>query len=600
MYDNTATNETDGSGGGVYVFQCKNIILVGGIGSVYGDPYTPSNQGNHGNQARYGGGLYLDNTYDIQLGYSGDNLTLFGNEASTYGGGVYINESSDTYLYKVKVTSNKAEKYGGGLYILGKDFVTTMGPYANIAINSAENRGGGVYIKSGKLTIESANNSGRSASITGNYAQYGGAIYIDKKGKLEMNGGQIYNNTALKTEEASLRYDVDRLKNNPPENARLVYKGYTYNYKFPDGTYREETYTNWYYDDEEGTWKQGATHTYMLANYADGQTKTDPIYAFYDDIYCINKSNPDDALVLNGGKIGVAGQDSYYKRSISVYAPYGFVYKGTEIWGNIWGTCTNKEGGNYTGFDPTWVYGVPSGASSTNKYNVTDYQDTTGKIHSEFINDYRWSYFVFWYQGAKGAQWPGYLDTVQVPIIPPWWYQPVDLSWVTIPLAFWKVRVQRAGNISVEIKNGKAVWDDWTITNWRGKAKGQYYVYYSRKLKGDKANTSYPDSYNYDLKMTKDLWYKEFDLYYSELGYDSTMETDADARNRDISNKVDQYIQSGLDALLGSAGWIGVVISLILDGVDAYKNIFINLTDDIRYNVISRGHIRCFGTRESR
>ena len=194
------TNTANSDGGGVFV-------------EVHG-ALTMTDCEVDGNEAQYGGGVYVDtgsvtmkggtvNSNKAQEGagvYSAaGSFTMEGdavvneNTASSIGGGILVRSGGTlTLTLTVKgnavISENKA-KHGAGVYIKdsGSQFTMTGG---KIDTNIAESWGGGVYIDSGTFTMQ-------NATISGNEANYGGGIRIDSGTvRIEGSSSAIKGNTA--------------------------------------------------------------------------------------------------------------------------------------------------------------------------------------------------------------------------------------------------------------------------------------------------------------------------------------------------------------------------------------------------------------------
>lgn len=171
------------------------------------------------NTADYGGGLYvaIENTSTVTLS-SATNYTFEGNEA-TYDGGAIYTVQADVVIDGQEITaqntvgngggfvraggtvtvtnstiSGQHAQYGGAIYSLGGVTVTDSVFTQNVAtVNDGASLGGGgaIYV-SGMLSISSSDfNGNRSAS--GNTYQGGGAIYLS--GDAAITGSIFQNNT---------------------------------------------------------------------------------------------------------------------------------------------------------------------------------------------------------------------------------------------------------------------------------------------------------------------------------------------------------------------------------------------------------------------
>lgn len=144
-----------------------------------------------GNIIDFGGGIF--NTGDLTL----ENCTLTGNEANI-GGGIANAPNGTLELVESTLASNTA-KYGGGIYNWGD---LTVRLASNLYDNTAED-GAGIY-NAGVLGVFQSGLSGNVASqkggglynsdearvsmsgLSGNVAKFGGGIYNDTTGDLEI------------------------------------------------------------------------------------------------------------------------------------------------------------------------------------------------------------------------------------------------------------------------------------------------------------------------------------------------------------------------------------------------------------------------------
>ncbi len=166
------------------------------------------------NDAKIGGGMYV-NKIDIKSGgASGGVLDIIDNTATTgEGGGIYATNGNMT-LDAVNIKMNDAKTSGGGIYYNSSGKTVKINT-ADIETNTAEVDGGGIYIAAGSLDMETGNihgnvvgNNGGGVNIAnGNLTMQkgyfslnsagsnGGGIYI-AKGNLTMATGEIEQNKA--------------------------------------------------------------------------------------------------------------------------------------------------------------------------------------------------------------------------------------------------------------------------------------------------------------------------------------------------------------------------------------------------------------------
>ncbi len=189
----TITNGFARYGGGIY---CDNSSPV--IANCTITQNTASESGRQG----MGGGIYCKNGNPVI-----SNCTITNNLASHSGGGIYCEDSSST-ITGCTVTANSAysaEYYdcmGGGivLYNGGSTIITD----SSITGNSTKplegggscdrSMGGGIYLGSGNLTVA-------NSTISSNMTNIGGGIY--SQGKLDVNNCTIRDNIAEVSCESS-------------------------------------------------------------------------------------------------------------------------------------------------------------------------------------------------------------------------------------------------------------------------------------------------------------------------------------------------------------------------------------------------------------
>jgi hypothetical protein len=213
-------------GGGIYIRSMATVTL--GKNAVVG-----------GNQADYGGGVYVeDATLILDGGMIYTNVATTSSTWDSGGGGVYLS-SNGNFLMKNGTVSNNTAISGGGVYVKGTNVPLATGKaiftmsggtikenYAivggGIASNSsfimeggrienniAENYGGGIYgdflIRNGVIENNTASKGGGiysnvrnriiSGNISKNIAQYGAGVYIERN-TFTFSGGSISGNNA--------------------------------------------------------------------------------------------------------------------------------------------------------------------------------------------------------------------------------------------------------------------------------------------------------------------------------------------------------------------------------------------------------------------
>ncbi|MBQ9658559.1 MAG: hypothetical protein IJV31_07320, partial [Clostridia bacterium] len=166
----TVENCSSGYGGGIFIYASKGTI---------------SNSKISGNEAQYGGGIYITGeSSDTVL----NNIEITNNKTTGSGGGVYAYGNLRISGKNTTISNNTAETYGGGIMVKNNAIIND----GNISENSAQkNQGGGVRVD-GMLTINGGTIEKNSTQVSS-----GGGISV--AGTLEINGGIIQNNTAATT-----------------------------------------------------------------------------------------------------------------------------------------------------------------------------------------------------------------------------------------------------------------------------------------------------------------------------------------------------------------------------------------------------------------
>lgn len=123
-------NEADGHGGGLFLDGCRNVWVYGGLSN---NPLAAIVMNTAGER---GGGVAMINQSVATItgnsfGEFGDNqagAAILGNEAQ-YGGGIYMDTESTLSLFDVYLENNMAHSTGGGAY----------SKYSNLRIRRSEN-----------------------------------------------------------------------------------------------------------------------------------------------------------------------------------------------------------------------------------------------------------------------------------------------------------------------------------------------------------------------------------------------------------------------------------------------------------------------------
>jgi hypothetical protein len=161
-------NRAGGEGGGIFMFRSTAALSGGEIA---------------GNSAEYGGGVYVDATYNH-------------------------NESLDFEMKGGIIRDNAARKSGGGIFVLNG--ALSLGGAAVVDHNTAVVSGGGVGIENSSLLLKDRIVIQRNGLVetdrsgAGDSGGYGGGIHI-ATGVLEFSGGLITRNTGSRGGGVSAR-----------------------------------------------------------------------------------------------------------------------------------------------------------------------------------------------------------------------------------------------------------------------------------------------------------------------------------------------------------------------------------------------------------
>jgi len=218
-WENAARNEySTGSGGGILFASTGNITINGNVKICYNEAIAGNPTRNPGN---YGGGVYLSGIIakpdELGTGVIGGNVEIFGNTARN-GGGVIVESSFILTLNNGKIYENTAVTSGGGIWVMGGGMTNVANAFlkmtgGEIYGNTASN-GGGIYIhrfaevdmSGGKIGGLNEADQGGGVYLAGKYtmtagtvsynkaSQYGGGIFVQSVGSLELKGGSITNN----------------------------------------------------------------------------------------------------------------------------------------------------------------------------------------------------------------------------------------------------------------------------------------------------------------------------------------------------------------------------------------------------------------------
>ncbi len=133
-----------------------------------------------------------------------EDLIITKNHASGNGGGLYLGEKVKCELYNVKIHENKADKGGGGLCVAGTLTNVSTDADTEITGNEAE-YGGGIYINKAKVNLYGP--AVGKTLIKDNKANDGGGIYFYAK-DIAGNGFSIINNRATSGYGGGVRMEI--------------------------------------------------------------------------------------------------------------------------------------------------------------------------------------------------------------------------------------------------------------------------------------------------------------------------------------------------------------------------------------------------------
>jgi predicted outer membrane repeat protein len=174
-----------------------SIALVGNASTSGGSVQANvlDNLQMQGSLARYGGAIYVSNsTTDFASGDFSINLGYFEDETETYGGAIYADKLSVLTFENMDFYMNFA-LYGAVIYSQATSIVfTTCDFYYNYATTGF---GGAIYVK-GYIEDETTIYSRLQllgCTLTSNYAQNGGAIYVGELATLLTDEVTVHNDT---------------------------------------------------------------------------------------------------------------------------------------------------------------------------------------------------------------------------------------------------------------------------------------------------------------------------------------------------------------------------------------------------------------------
>ena len=251
MNGSTITGNTSGgNGGGIYLDTPRSFIM--NAGEVSGNSAGIDKKGGGiccvasaqesestnsvvlnggliiGNEAKYGGGIYLSKRNVLcQTGSDGSTVTISNNTATAWGGGVFVDLRSrftmhagtlyknsatkdqdpsnggkgggcyvrggHVFLKQCTVTENEADRVGAGLYAVDENSVPaymTVSDNCVISKNRAVMSGGGFFVARGSIVSMEKGTVSENVCNT----HYGGGVCISS-GTFSFTGGSILNNT---------------------------------------------------------------------------------------------------------------------------------------------------------------------------------------------------------------------------------------------------------------------------------------------------------------------------------------------------------------------------------------------------------------------
>lgn len=180
-------------------------------GGIYGKTISIVNSDISGNNAvgayTYGGGI---------SGAAGSNITILrstidNNTTYCLGGGIWAGVGSTITLISGSVSGNQtsssssADGRGGGILAESNSTINING--GSIDNNYARAQGGGVYANA-NCTVIMSGAAGSAASISGNQATSGGALFLNTGATLQMSGGTMSGNQVVSSGGAIYAYDT--------------------------------------------------------------------------------------------------------------------------------------------------------------------------------------------------------------------------------------------------------------------------------------------------------------------------------------------------------------------------------------------------------
>ncbi len=169
IIDNRTFGRLEGGGGGLFLRNCKDVLVAGGEVSLN---FT----------SQPGGGLSAIDSSELTL----RDVRLEGNIAGFFGGGISLS-GSEARLQRCRVLRGSARS-GGGVAAVDSD-LSIEGSL--VARSTAEVSGGGLLVDRTRLTLTNATIAANEASVSGGGLQTGGS-----SDSLTVTNSILYGNTA--------------------------------------------------------------------------------------------------------------------------------------------------------------------------------------------------------------------------------------------------------------------------------------------------------------------------------------------------------------------------------------------------------------------
>jgi len=154
-------NEMAYHGGGIYINNSINVQIENNS--------INNNMVNSGYGVSFGAGIHIDSSHYITM----SNNTICNNYNNYgYGGGIYISQSDHIKILNNNISENITQRNGGGIYTTFSSGIKIIGNL--LYSNHAELSGGGIYCENSEMLI--ANNTVCFNEAEGPYSK-GGGIY---------------------------------------------------------------------------------------------------------------------------------------------------------------------------------------------------------------------------------------------------------------------------------------------------------------------------------------------------------------------------------------------------------------------------------------